>query len=141
MAWYNPIDWFQSSDNDSSSTGNRVTPGGKPAPAYDSSNVIDWTARNVFTDSIYEDQLNQISQDDQIKILDQFETGKINTARYLENSGLARQVGSSTYDQNLGKKSFVSLLGTVPWWVWLVLGVGILFYTGGFARLKALLKK
>ena len=134
MAWYNPIDWFQSGDYDSSSTGNTVQPGGRNAPGYDVNTLDNVLARNIFIDREEENLYAELERRNQAALDRQRAADLITQAQYEQNSRLNQSLGN-TYDDTLGKRGVASFARAIPWWIWLIAAGAIAFYLGAFKNI------
>lgn len=135
------LDWFLPDDFDSSSTGNQVTPGGA---ATTSPGLLDWTARNLFVDDADEQMYDDLAAADAVKIKQQVADGKITKEQGNYNLALADQIGTPTYDSNLGTKGVGGFFTALPWWVWALIVAGaiaLFVYFGGLGWLKRRMNK
>ena len=128
MPSWNPVNWFMSGDYDSSSTG----PDGK-------NSGVGWIARNVYVDDEEEQLYADLQKQNEAKLDEQFEDGKIGPVRYYQNSSLNNSLTDGYED--LGNKGVGGLFKLVPWYVWVLGALALFFYLGGFSRLKGVLKK
>ena len=98
----------------------------------------DWLARTLFISSDAEQTANDVKAN-QAAFNDRLaQEGKIDPLTYLQNKSLIQNTGTTFYDEQLGKSGAAGLPGLAfsYWYVWLILGLVLFTWFGGWSWLR-----
>ncbi len=90
--------------------------------------LTDWFARTFYISAEDEATANQVKAGQQAILERQRAEGLGSLEFNAQNQKLINDSGTAYFDEQLGKPGFGGLPGTVPWWIWLLVGAAVLFY-------------
>ena|ERR1044071_879486 len=88
----------------------------------------DWLARTFFISEEQEQTSAQVAAAQQAILDRQRDEGKVGAVKYLKLSGEIADTGTQYFDEQLGKKGLAGVPSLIPWWVYLLVIVGLAFY-------------
>ena len=92
--------------------------------------LTDWLARTFFITEEQEQTSAEVAAAQQAILDRQRDEGKVGAYKYLQLSNEIADTGAQYFDEQLGKKGAAGIPGLAfhYWWIWAIIGTGLLFY-------------